>query len=174
LVMYSVMNDSSRMSASQSTAKRAKITTPNDREIRIERVFDAPRDLVFRAYTDPQLLHQWMGPRRFKMTIERMDVRPGGQWRFVHIDKDGTEYWFHGEYREIVRPERITQTWNFEGMPGESLQTALFQEHKGRTTVTSIVKFENKQHRDGMLASDMESGLNEGYDRLDEVLRTHH
>jgi uncharacterized protein YndB with AHSA1/START domain len=73
-----------------------------------------------------------------------------------------------------VRPERVVQTWNFEGMPGESLQTALFQEHDGRTTVTSIVKFERKEHRDGMLASGMENGLNEGYDRLDELLRTTH
>ena len=162
------------MKASQSTAKPASITTPNDTEIRIERTFDAPRDIVFRAYTDPKLLSQWMGPRKYKMTIEQMDVHPGGRWHFTHIDTDGTEYGFHGEFREIVRPERIVQTWNFEGMPGESLQTALFHEHNGRTTVTSIVKLERKEHRDGMLASNMESGLNEGYDRLDELLRTVH
>jgi len=162
------------MKSSQATAKRAVITTPNDTEIRVERTFDAPRDAVFRAYTDPKLLAQWMGPRKYKMTIERMDVRPGGRWHFTHIDTDGTKYGFHGEFREVVRPERIVQTWNFEGMPGESLQTALFQEHNGRTTVTSIVKFERKEHRDGMLASGMESGMNEGYDRLDELLRTIH
>jgi len=115
-----------------------------------------------------------MGPRKYKMTIEQMDVRPGGRWHFTHIDTDGTKYGFHGEFREIVRPERIVQTWNFEGMPGESLQTVLFEEHNGRTTVKSIVKFENKEHRDGMLASNMESGLNEGYDRLDDLLRTPH
>ncbi|TMH96033.1 hypothetical protein E6H37_04105 [Candidatus Bathyarchaeota archaeon] len=162
------------MKASQSISKPAAITTPNDTEIRIERTFDAPRDLVFRAYTDAKLLPQWMGPRKYKMKIEQMDIRPGGRWRFLHIDTDGTEYGFHGEFREIVRPERIVQTWNFEGMPGESIQTALFQENHGRTTVTSIVKFERKEHRDGMLASGMESGLNEGYDRLDELLRTMH
>jgi uncharacterized protein YndB with AHSA1/START domain len=162
------------MKASQSTVKPAVITTPNDNEIRIERSFDAPREAVFRAYTDPKLLIHWMGPRKYRMTIEQMDVRPGGRWHFTHIDTDGTKYGFHGEFREIVRPERIVQTWNFEGMLGESLQTALFEEHNGRTTVKSIVKFERKEHRDGMLASNMESGLNEGYDRLDEVLRTLH
>ena len=162
------------MKASQSIAKPAIITTPNDTEIRIVRTFDAPCDAVFSAYTDPKLVAQWMGPRKYKMAIEQLDVRPGGRWRFTHIDTDGTKYGFHGEFREVVRPERIVQTWNFEGMPGESLQTALFQEHDGRTTVTSIVKFERKEHRDGMLASGMENGLNEGYDRLDELLRTIH
>ncbi|TMI14762.1 hypothetical protein E6H35_03820 [Candidatus Bathyarchaeota archaeon] len=162
------------MKSSQSIAKPAIITTPNDTEIRIVRTFDAPCDAVFSAYTDPKLVAQWMGPRKYKMAIEQLDVRPGGRWRFTHIDTDGTKYGFHGEFREVVRPERIVQTWNFEGMPGESLQTALFQEHDGRTTVTSIVKFERKEHRDGMLASGMENGLNEGYDRLDELLRTIH
>jgi uncharacterized protein YndB with AHSA1/START domain len=162
------------MKTSHSISKPAVITTPSDTEIRIERTFDAPRDLVFRAYTDPKLLSQWMGPRKYKMTIDQMDVRHGGRWHFTHIDTDGTKYGFHGEYREIVPPERIVQTWNFEGMPGESLQTALFQEHNGRTTVKSIVKFQKKEDRDGMLASNMESGLNESYDRLDELLRTPH
>ena len=162
------------MKSSQTIGMPAIITTPNNTEIRVERSFDAPRDLVFRAYTDPNLLLHWMGPRKYRMTIEQMDVRPGGRWHFTNIDTDGTRYGFHGEFREVVRPERIVQTWNFEGMPGESLQTALFQEHNGRTTVTSIVKFERKEHRDGMLASDMESGMNEGYDRLDELLRTMH
>src|SRR6267143_6817768 len=129
------------MKASQSVSKAAVITTPNDTEIRIERLFDAPRNLVFRAYTDPKLVSQLMGPRKYKMTIEQMDVRPGGRWHFTHIDTDGTKYGFHGEFREIVRPERIVQTWNFDGMPGESLETALFEEHNGVTTVRSIVKF---------------------------------
>jgi len=162
------------MRVSQSTAKPAVITTPSDTEIHIVRTFEAPRDLVFLAYTDAKLLSQWMGPRKYKMTIEEMEVRPGGRWHFTHIDTDGTKYGFHGEFREIVRPERIVQTWNFEGMPGQSLQTAVFQEHDGRTTVTSTVKFERKEHRDGMLASGMENGMNEGYDRLDELLRTTH
>ncbi|HEX9430281.1 MAG TPA: SRPBCC domain-containing protein, partial [Candidatus Bathyarchaeia archaeon] len=95
------------MKSSQSISKPAIITTPNDTEIRIERTFDAPRDVVFRAYTDPKLLAQWMGPRKYKMTIEQMDVHPGGRWHFTHIDTDGTKYGFHGEFREIVRPERI-------------------------------------------------------------------
>src|SRR6266581_681550 len=134
------------MKVSQSTSKPALITTPNDTKIHIVRTFDAPRDLVFRAYTDAKLLSQWMGPRKYKMIIEQMDVRPGGRWHFTHIDTDGTKYGFHGEFREIVRPQRIVQTWNFE----------------------------RKEHRDGMLASNMESGMNEGYDRLDELLRTTH
>src|SRR3989475_9173215 len=109
------------MKASQSISKPAVITTPNDTEIRIERTFDAPRDLVFRAYTDAKLLSQWMGPRKYKMTIEQMDVRPGGRWHFTHIDTDGTKYGFNGEYLDIIRPWRILPTWNFESIPGESL-----------------------------------------------------
>src|SRR5260370_8525465 len=157
------------MKVSQSTSKPAFITTPNDTEIRIVRTFEAPRDIVFRAYTDAKLLSQWMGPRKYKMTIEQMDVRPGGRWRFTHIDTDGTKHGFHGEFREIVRTERIVQTWNFEAMPGESLQTALFQEHDGRTTVPSIVKFNPKEHRDGLLASTMQTGFNKRYDPLHQL-----
>src|SRR3989442_13324793 len=138
------------MKSSQSIAKPAITTTPNDTEIRIVRTFDAPRDAVFRAYTDPKLVTQWMGPRKYKMTIEQMDVRPGGHWRFFHIDTEGTKYGFHGEFREVVPPERIVQTWNFEGMPGESLQTAFFQEHGGRDTLTTIVKIEGEDEPRGM------------------------
>lgn len=83
---------------------------PSDPQLRMERAFDAPRDLVFRAYTEPDLLVKWLGPRRLVTRIDRMDVRPGGAWRFVHVDTDGEEYGFHGEFLEIVRPERIVQT----------------------------------------------------------------
>src|SRR5947199_3368064 len=119
------------MKSSQATAKRAVITTPNDTEIRVERSFDAPRDAVFRAYTDPKLLAQWMGPRKYKMTVERMDVRPGGRWHFTHIDTNGTNYVFHVEFRGAGPPEPIGQPWNFEGMPGEPLQTPRFQDTNG-------------------------------------------
>src|SRR2546430_17371919 len=95
---------------SHSSTNPAVITTPNDTEIRIMRTFEAPRDLVFRAYTDAKLLSQWMGPRKYKMTIEQMDVRPGGRWHFTHIDTDGTKYGFHGEFIEILRPEPLVPT----------------------------------------------------------------
>src|SRR6267378_6803309 len=100
------------MKVSQSTAKPALITTPNDTEIRIVRTFEAPRDLVFRAYTDAKLLSQWMGPRKYKMTIEQMDVRPGGRWHFTHIDTDGTKYGFHANSPKSCAPSPSCQPGN--------------------------------------------------------------
>jgi uncharacterized protein YndB with AHSA1/START domain len=93
-------------------------TTPSDREIVSERVFDASRDRVFAAYTDPELIPQWWGPRDVPVTVDKMDVRRGGAWRFVHHDPDGNENGFRGTYREVAPPERIVQTFEWEGMPG--------------------------------------------------------
>ena len=151
--------------------RRTLLTTPGDTEVRIERTFDAPRDLVFRAYTEPDLLARWLGPRRLAMKIDTMDVRPGGRWRFVHVDEDGTEYGFHGEFLEVVRPERLTQTWVFEGYPeASSVQTAVFTERDGRTTVVSTARFQKREHRDAHIENGMETGVREGYERLDELL----
>lgn len=154
-------------------SRKAIITPLSDTEARIERWFDAPRDLVWRAHTEPELVQRWLGPRRLRMRVEEMDVRPGGKWRFVHIDTDGTEYGFHGEYLEVVRPERIKQTWVFDGAPeASSVETLTLTEKDGRTHLVAVAKYQKKEHVEGHLQAGMEEGMNEGYERLDELLPT--
>lgn len=161
------------MASARHAPPRTLITTPNDTDLRIEREFDAPRALVWRAYTEPDLLARWLGPRRLKMRVETMDVRPGGTWRFVHVDEDGTEYGFHGEFIEVVAPERLSQTWIFEGWPdASSVQELRLVEKDGRTTAVSVARFRTREHRDAHLQSGMEEGVVEGYLRLDELLPT--
>lgn len=152
-------------------SRKATITPLSDTEVRIERTFDAPRELVWRAHTEPDLIVRWLGPRRLKMRIEAMDVRPGGKWRYVHVDTDGTEYGFHGEFLEVVRPERLVQTWVFEGYPeAGSVETLTLTEKDGRTTLVATSKFQKKEHLEGHLQAGMEGGMHEGYERLDELL----
>jgi uncharacterized protein YndB with AHSA1/START domain len=159
------------MTSHQQQAPGATITTPTDREIHVERVFDAPRDRVFAVYTDPELIPEWWGPRGTTAVVDRMDVEPGGSWRFVIRSSDGSETAFRGTYREIVAPERIVQTFEWEGMPGHvSVETATFEDLGERTKVTTTSIFHTTEERDGMLGSGMEGGLNDTYDRLDEVL----
>ena len=160
------------MSNEQQQARRADITTPGDRDIRIERVFDAPRDRVFAVYTDPELVPEWWGPRGTTTIVDVMDVRPGGAWRFLARDCDGSETAFRGTYREVTPPERIVQTFEWEGMPGHvAVETATFEDLEGgRTKVTTVSIFHTTEERDGMLASGMEGGLQETYERLDELL----
>ncbi|HVR88443.1 MAG TPA: SRPBCC domain-containing protein [Candidatus Limnocylindria bacterium] len=147
------------------------VTLPSDREILITRVFDAPRELVFKACTDPDLIPRWWGPRAFTTTVEKMDLRPGGKWRFLNRAPDGNEYGFEGEYREVVPPERIVDTFEFDGVPGKvQVQTATFTERDGKTELTIRVVFDSKEDRDGMLHSGMEVGMRESHDRLAELL----
>lgn len=135
------------------------------------RVFDAPRELVFRAYTDPELVPRWWGPRNLTTTVDKMDVRPGGEWRFVHHAPDGSEYGFRGEYREVVPPERLVNTFEFEGMPGHVIvDTATFEDVEGKTKLTVVALFDSIEDRDGMLATGMEEGGKETWDRLAELL----
>ena len=153
-------------------AQAATITTPTEREIRIEREFDAPRDRVFAIYTDPQLIPEWWGPRSMTTIVDEMDARTGGRWRFVARDADGSESAFRGAYREVTPPERIVQTFEWEPMAGHvSVETATFEDLGGdRTRVVTTSVFHTTEERDGMLASGMEGGLNETYARLDELL----
>ena len=147
------------------------VTTPTDREIHVERVFDAPRDRVFAAYTDPALIPEWYGPRDGTTIVDAMDVRPGGAWRFVFRGADGSENAFRGTYREVTPPERLVQTFEWEGLPGHvSIETATFIDLGGRTKVVTTTLFHTPEERDGMLASGMETGMNETYARLDELL----
>ncbi len=155
----------------QQQAPSATVTTPTDREIRVERVFDATREQVFAAFTDPELIPEWWGPRDTTTVVDRMDVEPGGSWRFVVRNADGSETAFRGTYREISPPERIVQTFEWEGLPGHvSVESATFEDLGERTKVTTTSLFHTTEERDGMLASGMERGLNETYARLDELL----
>jgi uncharacterized protein YndB with AHSA1/START domain len=147
------------------------VTTPTDREIVTERVFDAPRERVFATYTDPALIPQWWGPRRMTTTVDQMDLRPGGSWRFVMREPDGREIGFKGIYREVTPPERIVQTFEWEGVPGHVIiETVTFEELGDRTKVTTTSLFHTTEERDGMIASGMEGGLTESHERLAELL----
>jgi uncharacterized protein YndB with AHSA1/START domain len=147
------------------------LTLPSDREIVMERVFAAPRETVFMASTDPDLIPDWWGPRRMTTTVEEMDLRPGGRWRFVQRDADGNEYAFHGEYREVAAPEQLVFTFEFEGEPGHViLETLTFREYGGKTTLTTTDLFDSVEDRDGMLQAGMEDGAAESNDRLAELL----
>jgi uncharacterized protein YndB with AHSA1/START domain len=148
-----------------------EVATPSDREIVMSRVFDAPRDLVFETHTTCEHMSNWWGPRRYEIASCDIDFRPGGAWRIVQRGADGEEHGFHGEFREIDRPERITWTFEYEGMPGHvSVQTVTFEEHDGKTTLTATVVLDSVEERDGMLQSGMVEGAAETYDRLDEYL----
>lgn len=150
----------------------ATVTTPTDREIHIERVFDAPRDRVWRAYTDPKLIAQWWG-RGNELVIERDEVERGGHWRYVEHGPDGV-HGFEGRYREVVPQERIVRTFEWDGMPGYVwIETATFQDlGDGRTRVVSTALFHTTEERDGVLHSGMEQGLNASYAALDRLLAT--
>ena len=152
-------------------ARSANLTMPSDREIHVEREFDASRDRVFAAYTDPELIPQWWGPRDTTTVVDYMDVRAGGGWRFVARNSDGSETAFRGTYREVTPPERLVQTFEWEGMPGHvCVETATFEDLGDRTRVTTTSLFHTTEERDGMLGSGMERGMNETYERLDELL----
>ena len=157
--------------------KFTKITAESGKqEIIIEREFDAPRELVFKAFTDPELYVQWLGPRGFTMTLETFEPRNGGSWRYIQKDAEGNEYAFHGVNHEVLSPERIIGTFEFEGLPEKGhviLGTARFEELPGnRTKLTSQSVFQSVADRDGMLQSGMEEGVNDSYYRLDELLKT--
>jgi uncharacterized protein YndB with AHSA1/START domain len=140
-------------------------------EVSITRVFDAPRALVFKAFTDRNLKPQWWGPRRLTTTIDTMDAKPGGLWRYVQRDEGGNVYAFHGVYHEVRSPERIVNTFEFEGMPDHvSLETCTLEEIDGKTKMIGKSVYQTVEDRDGMLKSGMEEGVLETMDRLAELL----
>jgi uncharacterized protein YndB with AHSA1/START domain len=139
--------------------------------ITITREFDAPRDLVFRAHVDPELLVQWLGPRDLTTTIDCYDARDGGTWRYVQKDADGNEYGFHGVFHGTPAPEAIVQTFEFEGVPGHvMLDTTTLEQRDGRTLMRTVSSFQSVEDRDGMIASGMERGVRDSGDRLEELL----
>jgi uncharacterized protein YndB with AHSA1/START domain len=136
-----------------------------------ERELDAPRDLVYRAWTDPALLAQWLGPRRLTMRVEAYDLRHGGAWRYVHVDTDGTEYVFRGVFHGDPTPDRMVQTFEFEGAPGHvALDTLILEDLGGRTLARTISAYQSVEARDAMLNSGMAGGMEEGYQQLEELL----
>ncbi len=157
------------MTTSQEHARAAEITTPGEREVHVERMFDAPREQVFAIFNDAALIPEWWGPTATR--VDTMDVRPGGAWRYVSRDANGNESGFRGTYREVTPPERVVRTFEWEGMPGHVLvETAVFEAVGNRTRVTTTLLFHTTAERDGMLESGMEWGLNETYRRLDALL----
>ena len=148
----------------------ATITTPSDREIRVERIFAAPRDRMWRALTEPALVAQWWG-RGNRLVIERDEVERGGHWRYVEHSEQGA-HGFEGRYRVVVPPERIERTFEWDGMPGHVLVETVTLEDlgDGRTRLVSVSLFHTVADRDGMMQSGMESGANESYAALDRVL----
>ena len=148
---------------------------PDRQEIIVTREFDAPRELVFKAYTDPELYRQWLGPRGFTMTLETFEPRSGGRWRYVHTDPQGNQFGFHGVNHEVSAPERIIGTFEYDGLPEKGhviLETVKFEALPGgRTKVTTQSVFQSVTDRDGMIQSGMERGVTDGYEQLDELLR---
>jgi uncharacterized protein YndB with AHSA1/START domain len=139
--------------------------------IDIERTLDAPRALVFRAYTEPDLLKQWLGPSKYEMVVERWEVRDGGRYRYIHRAADGTEFAFHGVFHGEPTPEGMTQTFEFELWPGHvALDSVRFEEVDGRTIVRMHSTYQSVEARDGMAEGGMASGVAEGFRRLDELL----
>jgi uncharacterized protein YndB with AHSA1/START domain len=159
------------------TASRtAKLTLPTDEQILITREFDAPRHLVFAAWTTPELVKRWWHAKRGEVTVVEIDLRVGGKWRQAMVTPDGFEVAFHGEYREIVTNERIVSTEIYEGVPdgvseadATTVNTATFVESDGRTLVTLLIQAANKTSRDAIVDSGMEAGLQDALDLLEQV-----
>jgi uncharacterized protein YndB with AHSA1/START domain len=151
----------------------ASVTLPTDDQILITREFDAPPELVYRAWTEPGLVRRWWHANRGEMTVCEIDLRVGGRWRYVMVTPDGTEVAFNGEYHEIVPNERIVQTEVFEGFPDAgAIETLEFEDLDGRTRVTMLVQHERPEHRDAHVNSGMEDGLQDALDLLEQVAQS--
>jgi uncharacterized protein YndB with AHSA1/START domain len=154
-------------------ANKLTVTLPSEREVVLTREFDAPRELVFEAFSKPEHIRHWWGQKGSTVVVDTMDFRPGGAWRFVERAADGSEHGFRGQYRDIQPPERITWTFEWEGLPGHvSVETMAFEDLGGRTRLVGTTVFDSVEDRDGMVQSGMEQGAAESYDRLEAYLRT--
>ena len=147
------------------------VVEPGTQEIRMTRTFDAPRELVFKTINDPDLIPRWWGPRYLTTEVDEMDVRPGGTWRYIQRDPQGAEHCFHGVYHDVVSPERLVLTFEYEGTPGHVLlQTITLADDGGRTAMTMQSVFQSVEARDGMVAAGMEVGARDMMERLQELL----
>jgi uncharacterized protein YndB with AHSA1/START domain len=153
--------------------KTKVMAEPGKHSIVLTREFNAPRELVFKAFTDPALVPKWWGLRSTTTTVDKLEVKRGGFWRMVQRDGDGNEFAFFGIYHQVTAPERLVYTFEFEGMPGHVLlETIDFEEYNGKTRVIDSSVFQSVEARDGMLQSGMEQGANESMDQLEELLAT--
>jgi uncharacterized protein YndB with AHSA1/START domain len=153
------------------TAKTSFTIEPGKPTVVTRRIFDAPPQLVFEAWTRPEHVSRWYGFRDSTLSECRIDLRPGGEWRFVIRMPDGTDHGFGGVYREVVPPERLVYTFRYDGYPdAEAIETVTFQDQKGKTLLTSTLLHKSVENRDGHVASGMESGATESLDRLAELL----
>jgi uncharacterized protein YndB with AHSA1/START domain len=164
---------------SETSSRTARVTLPTDEQILIIREFDAPRHLVFEAFTTPELVERWWHARRGRMTTCEIDLRVGGRWRYAMVADDGTEVGFHGEYREVVPNELIVSTEVYEGLPegiseedAATVNTATFVEAGRRTTLTILVQAPSRVARDAIMESGMEDGLQDALDLLEQVARS--
>jgi uncharacterized protein YndB with AHSA1/START domain len=154
-------------------SKTEYVIEPGKQEILITRMFDAPRELVFKAFTDPNLMAQWWGPRDLSTRIEKFEARPGGEWRFVQRDAAGNEFRFHGVHHDVVAPERIVTTFEFEGAPGHVLlQCATFESIGDKPKLVTQSIYQSVADRDGMVAAGMKRGSDDSMDRLSELVET--
>jgi len=152
------------------SSRTAVVTLPTDRQIQITREFAAPRQLVYKAYTTPELIRRWWSGDRGEVTSAEVDLRVGGRWRYVMTANGGFEVAFHGEYREIVPDERLVTTEVYEGAPeGEAVVTHIFAEKDGRTTLTILMELPDRESRDAVINSGMEGGMQESMDHLEQV-----
>jgi uncharacterized protein YndB with AHSA1/START domain len=156
---------------------KAKVELPTDTQILITRTFEAPAHLVYRAYTEPDLVKRWWSGERGQVTSIEADVRVGGRWRYVMVANEGFEVAFHGTYRELVPNERIVSTELYEGVPGATeddatVNTMTFVEQDGRTTLTTFVECHTREVRDAIIESGMEGGMQDAFDRLEQVARS--
>ena len=151
----------------------ATVTLPTDEQILITREFHAPKHLVYKAWTTPELVRRWWHANRGEMTIAEIDLRVGGMWRYVMVTADGLEVGFHGEYREIVPNERLVSTEVYEGIPDAeehaALDTLTLTESDGRTTLTVLVEHQTREGRDAHINSGMEAGMQDAMDLLEQV-----
>jgi uncharacterized protein YndB with AHSA1/START domain len=166
------MNADGKRKTQMKNTGTLKVTTPSDREIVLTRVFDAPRGLVFDAFSKPELLKRWFGPRGWSLEVCEVDLRVGGGFRFVLRGPDGKKMGMRGVYREIAPPERSVHMESFDDYPGESQVTAVFVEQGGKTTLTATVLYPSQEIRDAVIKSGMEHGAAESYDKLAELLES--
>lgn len=165
------MSDSKNGKGAATMAKTEFIFEAGKQEMTMTRVFDAPRELVFKAMTDPKLMPKWWGPRDHWTRVDKMDVKPGGSWRFINGDSSGNEYGFHGVYHSVDAPERIVQTFEFEGAPGHvALESVLLEELGDKTKLVQHAVYQAVEDLEAMLQTGMQTGATETNDRLAELL----
>ncbi len=153
--------------------KTRLIAEPGKQQVITTRLFDAPRERLFKAMTDPSLIPRWWGPADLTTIVDKMDVKPGGLWHFIHRDSAGNEYGFHGVYHEISSPEHLVYTFEYEGTPGHvALETITLEDRGGKTMLTDNIVFQSVEDRDGMVQAGMEEGNNASMERLAALVAT--